>query len=152
MHTPSHSAPAPAEDALRRADLRVTAQRVAVYRMLIEHPHSSADAVFGRIRETVPGIALPSVHNVLGDLVSADIVRRVSLPDSDRALYELAEPANNHHHVQCVMCGVVKDVDCAVGHAPCLTPAQDHGMRVLEAAVTFRAICSDCERKSSSND
>lgn len=145
MHT--HATPAPAEEALRRADLRVTAQRVAIYRALADHPHSSADVVFAQVRETVPGIALPSVHNVLGDLVSAGIVRRVSLPDSDRALYELAEPADNHHHVQCVMCGSVQDVECAVGHAPCLTPSDNHGMRVLEATVTFRAICSECERK-----
>lgn len=147
MHTHPHAIPAPAEEALRRADLRVTAQRVAIYRTLAEHPHSSADVVFTQVREDVPGIALPSVHNVLGDLVSAGIVRRVSLPDSDRALYELAEPANNHHHVQCIMCGSVQDVECAVGHAPCLTPSHDHGMRVLEATVTFRAICSECERK-----
>lgn len=152
MHSHPHVAPAPAEEALRGAELRVTAQRVAVYRALAMHPHSSADAVFGQVREAVPGIALPSVHNVLGDLVSANVVRRVSLPDSDRALYELAQPADNHHHVQCVVCGSVQDVECAAGHAPCLTPSQSHGMRVLEATVTFRAICSECERKSSSND
>ena len=147
MHSSAHPAPAPAEDALRRADLRVTAQRAAVYRALAEHPHSSADVVFSLVREDVPGIALPSVHNVLGDLVTAHIVRRISLPDSDRALYELSVPADNHHHVQCVMCGRVEDVDCAIGHAPCLTPSENHGMRVLEATVTFRAICSTCERK-----
>ncbi|MBV0894346.1 Fur family transcriptional regulator [Microbacterium sp. NC79] len=147
MHRHQQITPALAEDALRRANLRVTAQRVAVYRTLAEHPHSSADVVFSQVRESVPGIALPSVHNVLGDLVSADLVRRVSLPDGDRALYELAEPADNHHHVQCVVCGSVQDVECAVGHAPCLTPSDNHGMRVLEATVTFRAICSECERK-----
>ena len=152
MHSHPHMVPAPAEDALRRADLRVTAQRVAVYRALAERPHSSADVVFAHVREIVPGIALPSVHNVLGDLAAAGIVRRVSLPDSDRAFYELAQPADNHHHIQCVVCGTVEDVECAVGHAPCLLPSQNHGMRVLEATVTFRAICSDCERKSSSND
>lgn len=139
----------PAPDALRGAGLRVTAQRVAVYNALASTPHSSADALFMAIRDAVPGIALPTVHGVLGDLTSAAIVRRVSLPDGDRALYELQEPANNHHHMQCIECGRVEDVPCAIGHAPCLNPSDDHGMRVLEATVTFRAICTQCERKSS---
>ncbi|MCD2499762.1 Fur family transcriptional regulator [Microbacterium nymphoidis] len=130
---------------LRGAGLRVTAQRVAVYTALATHPHASVDAIHGAIRDAVPGIALPTVHGVVGDLTDAGIVRRVSLPDADRALYEL-EYVDNHHHLQCIVCGRVEDVECTVGHAPCLIPSQDHGMRVLEATVTFRAICSDCER------
>ena len=70
---------------------------------------------------------------------------RLRTDATDRALYEL-EFVDNHHHLQCIVCGRVEDVECSVGHAPCLIPSRDHGMRVLEATVTFRAICSDCER------
>ena len=134
------------EESLRGAGLRVTAQRVAVISALAAHPHSAVDTLHEAVRDSVPGIALPTVHSVVGDLTAAGLVRRVSLPDTGHALYELEYELDNHHHLQCITCGRVEDVPCAVGHAPCLTPSQDHGMRVLEAAVTFRAICSDCER------
>jgi len=74
-------------------------------------------------------------------------VQRVNLPDVGSALYELRSD-DNHHHVQCVSCGRVEDVSCAIGAAPCLHPSHDHGMRILEAAVTYRALCHECERNS----
>lgn len=136
-----------APERLRAAGLRVTVQRVAVLDALIAHPHASAETVYSRLRDDLSGLALPTVHGILNDLTDARIVRRVSLPDAASALYEVQDAFDNHHHLQCVECGRVEDVACAVGEAPCLHPSHDHGMRILEASVTYRAMCSDCERK-----
>lgn len=136
-----------APERLRAAGLRVTVQRVAVLNALTSHPHASADSVHLSLRDTLSGLALPTVHGILGDLTDAGIVRRVNLPDAASALYEVQHADDNHHHLQCVECGRVEDVACAIGAAPCLHPSHDHGMRILEASVTYRAICSDCERK-----
>jgi len=133
---------------LRAAGLRVTVQRTTVLEALRARPHSSAETIFAAVRTEIPGIALPTVHSILGDLTAGGLVRRVSLPDVGSALYELQHGDDNHHHVQCIGCGRVEDVACAVGAAPCLHPSHDHGMRILEAAVTYRALCSECERKS----
>ena len=132
---------------LRGAGLRVTTQRVHVLDALHRHPHSSADTIFAGIRDHLPGIAAGTVHGILNDLTDAGVVRRVSLPDIGSALYEL-HTDDNHHHLQCVGCGRVEDVACAVGAAPCLHPSHDHGMRILEAAVTYRALCPECERNA----
>jgi Fur family ferric uptake transcriptional regulator len=134
-------------DRLRAAGLRVTLPRVAVLEALQSRPHASADTVHSLLRERHSSVALPTVHGILGDLTDAGVVRRVSLPDAGSALYEVQDEFDNHHHLQCVECGRVEDVACAVGEAPCLHPSHDHGMRILEATVTYRAICSDCERK-----
>lgn len=142
VHTPHDAAVS-----LRRAGLRVTAQRVAVLDLLAQHPHASADALFEHAKTALPGIALPTIHGIVNDLTAARIVRRVNLPDVSSALYEIQHHDDNHHHMQCVDCGRVEDVACAVGAAPCLAPSHDHGMRLLEAAVTYRALCPQCERK-----
>jgi len=131
---------------LRAAGLRVTAQRAAVLEALHASPHAAVDLLHAAVRERVPGIALQTVHGVVNDLTDAGLIRRVSLPGAPSALYELHRADDNHHHVQCISCGRVEDVECAVGAAPCLHPSHDHGMRVLEANVTFRAICAECER------
>jgi len=139
--------PQASPERLRAAGLRVTVQRVAVLDALAVRPHASAETVFSALREELSGVALPTVHGILGDLTGAGLVRRVSLPDAGSALYEVQDAFDNHHHLQCIECGRVEDVACAVGEAPCLHPSHDHGMRILEASVTYRAICSDCERK-----
>lgn len=147
--SPSHAGASPhAESALRGAGLRVTSQRAAVVDALADLPHTSVERLHDAVAQTVPGIALPTVHAVVNDLTRAGVVRRVSLPEASSALYELDDQHDNHHHLQCVACGRVEDVPCVVGETPCLTPADSRGMRVLEAQVTFRAVCADCERIS----
>jgi Fur family ferric uptake transcriptional regulator len=44
----------------------------------------------------------------------------------------------------CRRCGSVTDVDCVVGQAPCLEPADAAGFQVDEADVTFWGTCPDC--------
>lgn len=143
MTIPATSEPA-APDMLRRAGLRVTAQRTAVLDALSGTGHAAVDELHERVQDRIPGIALQTVHGIVNDLTAAGIAQRVSLPGATSALYELAR-GDNHHHVQCVVCGRVEDVECVVGEAPCLAPSDTHDMRILEAAITFRGICSDCE-------
>lgn len=104
---------------LRAAGLRVTVQRIAVLQALALAPHSPADRIHTAVEGS--GIALPTVHAILGDLATAGIIRRVSLPDADRALFEV-EPDDNHHHMQCVRCGRLEVVACAVGASPACIP------------------------------
>ncbi|HEX5298574.1 MAG TPA: transcriptional repressor, partial [Streptosporangiaceae bacterium] len=51
--------------------------------------------------------------------------------------------------VVCRSCGVVADVDCAVGEAPCLTASDDQGFAIDEADVTYWGLCPDCSSRSS---
>ena len=39
------------------------------------------------------------------------------------------------------------DVDCAVGAAPCLTPADDSGYEIDEAEVIYWGLCPECLAK-----
>ena len=59
------------------------------------------------------------------------------------ARYE-SRVGDNHHHVVCRVCGIIGDVDCAVGDAPCLTPSDDGGFAVDEAEVIYWGLCPDC--------
>ena len=129
---------------LRGRGLRATAQRMAVLEFLHDHPHSDAETVFQAIRPALPTVSLQAVHLIVQDLSGKDLIRRISLPDSASARYE-TRIEDNHHHIQCIHCGRIKDVDCVVGHAPCLEPDDTHGMRIIEASIVFRGICQDCD-------
>ncbi|WP_138417944.1 Fur family transcriptional regulator [Sinomonas gamaensis] len=133
--------------ALREHGRRVTRQRLAVLDAVDRHPHSSADAILASAREDLPELTPQSVYVVLGDLTDLGMLRRFEPPHSP-ALYE-TRVGDNHHHAICSVCGRVEDVDCAVGHAPCLTPSDAHGMTIMIADVTYVGVCSDCAAKAS---
>ena len=79
---------------------------------------------------------------MLRALTDAGLVRRIQ-PAGAIARYE-ARVGDNHHHVVCRSCGAIADVDCAVGHAPCLTASDDHGFVVDEAEVVYWGTCPAC--------
>lgn len=129
---------------LRAKGLRATTQRIAALSFLHCHPHADADTIFQGVRQDIPTLSLQAVHIMVQDLSRIGLIRRISPPDSASALYE-TRIEDNHHHIQCIQCGRIEDIDCAIGHAPCLEPSQTHGMRIIEASVVFRGICQSCE-------
>ncbi|MBT1001196.1 transcriptional repressor [Paenarthrobacter sp. DKR-5] len=131
--------------ALRAAGRRVTRQRLAVLGVLERTPHLEAEAVLREARHALPDLTLQSVYVILTDLTNSGLLRRIEPPHSP-ARYE-TRVGDNHHHAICTSCGRVEDVDCAVGHAPCLTPSWTPGSRPMTihvAEVLYQGVCSDC--------
>ena len=130
------------EDALRARGLRVTRPRLAVVAALERAPHADTDTVAELARDTLGAVSIQAVYDVLRVLTDAGLVRRIE-PAGSPARYEL-RVGDNHHHVVCRSCGVIADVDCAVGHRPCLTGSDSHGFVIDEAEVTFWGLCPTC--------
>ncbi|MCR8671524.1 Fur family transcriptional regulator [Agrococcus sp. HG114] len=127
---------------LRERGLRVTQGRLAVLDALARQPHADADAVHRALAAAGHETSVQSVHNVLGDLTSAGVLRRFE-PERSAARYE-RRIDDNHHHALCRVCGRVDDVDCVVGAAPCLHADAPPGFAVDTAEVTFVGVCADC--------
>ncbi|GAA3845125.1 Fur family transcriptional regulator [Streptomyces coacervatus] len=127
---------------LRGAGLRVTAARVALLETVREGDHLGVEAIASGVRERVGHISLQAVYEALHALTTAGLVRRIEPPGSP-ARFE-GRVGDNHHHLVCRTCGAVFDVDCAVGHAPCLTASDDRGFAIDEAEVIYWGLCPDC--------
>jgi Fur family transcriptional regulator, stress-responsive regulator len=136
------------ERLLRAAALRVTRPRVAVLSAVYDHPHADTDQLIGVARRELGAVSHQAVYDVLRALTAAGLVRRIE-PAGSVPRYE-SRVADNHHHVVCRLCGVVADVDCAVGTTPCLTASDDHGFAIDEAEVTYWGLCPDCFAEESS--
>ena len=130
------------ERMLRGASLRVTRPRVAVLAAVHDHPHADTGSIVGLVREDLGEVSLQAVYDVLRALTGAGLVRRIHPPGSV-ARYE-SRVGDNHHHAVCRSCGAIADVDCAVGTAPCLTAADDHGYALDEAEVIYWGTCPRC--------
>jgi len=107
-----------------------------------ERNHPGTDEIARIARARVGHLSLQGVYEALGALTGAGLVRRIE-PAGSPARYE-ARIADNHHHIVCRRCGLITDVDCAVGTAPCLEPAADAGYLIDEAEVTFWGLCLRC--------
>ena len=131
------------EHELHEAGLRVTAGRVALLDTLERAPHSNALTLHGLLSAADATTSIQSVHNVLADLTAAGLLRKIE-PANSAARYE-RRIDDNHHHIVCTSCGAIADVDCVVGHAPCLTPSDTAGFALASAEVTFWGLCAPCQ-------
>ncbi|GAD86029.1 Fur family transcriptional regulator [Nocardia asteroides] len=127
---------------LRGVSLRVTAPRVAVLAAVHEHPHADTDSIIRAVRSRLSVVSHQAVYDSLRTLTAAGLLRCIQ-PRGLVARYE-SRVGDNHHHLICRACGVIADVDCEIGAAPCLTPAQDHGFVVDEAEVVYWGLCPAC--------
>jgi Fur family transcriptional regulator, stress-responsive regulator len=129
-------------DRLRQAGLRVTAARLAIMQTVREGDHLDVDGVHRGVLDRVGQVSLQAVYDSLHALHRNGLVRRIE-PAGSPARFE-ARVGDNHHHLVCRGCAKVTDVDCAVGHAPCLEPAYSAGYAIDEADVTYWGVCPDC--------
>jgi Fe2+ or Zn2+ uptake regulation protein len=127
---------------LREAGLRVTAARLAILQTVREGDHLDVDAIHRGVRDRVGQVSLQAVYDSLNALHRGGLLRRIE-PAGSPTRYE-TRVGDNHHHLVCRQCGKVTDVDCAVGHAPCLDPVCDAGYVVDEADVTYWGVCPGC--------
>ena len=132
---------------LRGAGLRVTAVRVALLETVRGGDHLGVEAIASGVRDRIGHVSLQAVYEALNALSDAGLVRRIE-PAGGAARFE-GRVGDNHHHVVCRSCGVIADVDCAVGEAPCLTASEDHGFSIDEAEVIYWGLCPACSARSS---
>jgi Fur family transcriptional regulator, stress-responsive regulator len=132
---------------LRGAGLRVTAARVALLETVRAGDHLGVEAIAAGVRDRVGYVSLQAVYDALHALTAAGLIRRIEPADSP-ARFE-GRVGDNHHHVVCRSCGVLADVDCAVGEAPCLTASDDRGFSIDEAEVVYWGLCPSCATPAS---
>lgn len=133
----------PAAAQIRSRGLRATASRVAIFDAVVglgDHP--DAKSVLHRVRAQTGAVSMQAVYDGLQVLTEAGMLRRIE-PAGSPARFE-PRVGDNHHHAICRVCGVTRDVDCAVGATPCLQPDDASGFEIDEAEVIYWGLCPDC--------
>ena len=126
----------------RGTNLKITPQRMAVYKALLESvEHPSAEVVFRQVRKTFPSISFDTVNRTL--LTLSDIgVAFVVEGSGDAKRFDAN--LKNHQHFKCVKCKRIIDFhheafDCI--HIPeNLMP----GFTVLKKTVYLEGYCDLC--------
>ena len=128
---------------LRDRGWRLTPQRRVVAEVLAgDHVHLTAEAVYTRAQQLLPEISLATVYNALNELVDMGEVLEISTGDGPKRYDTNATAA--HHHLYCVGCGDLRDVNPRGTDALSLMPSQQHGYELLDVDIVFRGRCPDC--------
>jgi Fe2+ or Zn2+ uptake regulation protein len=97
---------------LNRGNQRRTPNRMAIVEALRSSPRP---LTIPEILDRRPGLAQSSVYRNLVVLEQAGVVHRI-VTEHEFARFELAEDlTGHHHHLICVQCGLVEDVDAPAG-------------------------------------
>ncbi|MGC8795051.1 MAG: Fur family transcriptional regulator [Bryobacteraceae bacterium] len=133
------------EAACRSHGLPLTVQRRAVLEALASRRDlPTADLVYEDVARRLPGVSRATVYRVLEVMVRAGVVRKVWYAGA-AARFEV--PHRRHHHLVCVVCDRVVDVDNpALDRLP--GPGRDaRGFRLLDYSVQFMGVCPECAGK-----
>src|SRR4051812_49784803 len=127
---------------LRERGQRVTPQRLAIARTVRElDRHTTAETVFARVSEQMPGVSLPTVYATLDLLEELGLLRRVPT-EAGTAVFD--PRTEDHHHLVCRRCGDIMDVDAPVDRAGVLAAARRQGFAPDDAQVVIRGVCATC--------
>ena len=133
------------EEKCRKMGLKVTPQRVVIYRELIgsdEHP--SAEMLFERVRKTLPSISLDTVNRTLVTLSQKGLAY-VLEGSGDARRYDGG--LSNHQHFRCIKCKRILDFH----HEPFDDIQLPEGIlkdcTVLRKTVYIEGICNLCSEE-----
>jgi Fur family peroxide stress response transcriptional regulator len=127
----------------RQAGLKLTPQRLAVYRVLMaskEHP--SAEMVCQRIRKEMPSISLDTVNRTLLTLTKIGIAFVV---EGTGQVRRFDGNLNDHQHFRCVRCKRVIDFHCDQFDNMVVPEEVSSTFRILRTTVYVEGICKNCQ-------
>lgn len=129
---------------LRSNGFRRSAAREAILKLLeCAHSPLSAPDIERRLASGRRSFNKTTVYRELDVLRTAGYVSELTLRN-DKALYELSGP--HHHHLVCVGCGMVRDVD--VREDPWEREERrlerKEGFRIFDHSLEFSGLCAGC--------
>jgi len=126
----------------RQANLKVTPQRIAIFKELIKSEnHPSADNIFKSIKTELPHISFDTVNRTLLTFTEIGIV---DIVESFSGARRFDPNYKDHHHIHCVKCGDIVDFyndDFSSIEVP---DSIKQKYNIISKRVVLNVVCSKC--------
>lgn len=130
---------------LRAHGVRLTAQRALILEDLYHHPgHCTADAIFGRVSQNLPGLNRATVYRTLEFLRDAGVLTASSGPEGINRYELLHGAAQQHHHLHCRGCGAELPLEAEPIDALKAAIARCYGFRAELDHLYINGLCAAC--------
>ena len=125
---------------------RMTKQREIILeeiKMSVSHP--TADEIYESVRKRLPKISLGTVYRNLDILASCGMIRKL---DPGRTQMRFDGNLSEHHHLTCMRCNRIEDLDFEVSHDPLKNLEKVMGnltkYGIFGHKLEFFGLCSTC--------
>lgn len=133
-------------DLCHRYDLAATHQRQVIYETVLSlHGHPSPEVIYAKVRKKIPSISLATVYKNLRTFIDSGMLREVSLHHGS---LRVESNQTTHHHLVCVECKSITDLDEAGIDPVRLRQKLPSGFQVRRIAVDVLGICPDCSARA----
>ena len=146
MNTDSPSVE-PAEIALlKQARLRLTPQRLAILRELMQHDHPTVAQVYDAVRQQFPTLGLATVYATINTLAERGLLR--ALPFTDAVRYDVN--VNPHANLVCTRCHRIRDFAGGDDVLAVLREraSAESGFQLQAERIDLLGLCLDCQEAS----
>lgn len=128
---------------IREHGLKSTRQRDEIAHWFFHHKgHLSAEQIYRRVKETVPGIGFSTVYRTMKLLVEAGLVSERHFGDGE-ALYE--NLTNHHDHCICTSCGKIIEFEDEAIEALQRAVAERQGFLLTSHKMELYGLCASCQ-------
>jgi Fur family transcriptional regulator, peroxide stress response regulator len=123
--------------------LKVTPQRSLIFEELSKaKDHPGADAIYKRVRKTMPNISFDTVYRTLLLFTEKGMV---SLVEGYGEQKRFEPNDDNHHHCRCIKCHSIIDF-CNDSYDAIQVPAElSKHFQVINKRVVLEGVCSKCK-------
>lgn len=123
-------------------DLGLTKQRQTVLRAIRESDkHLTANEVFDRARQILPGISFATVYNSLNYLKKEGLISEIRF-GTDANLYD--RKLTRHDHAICNNCGKLVDLELSIPRKLLEEAANRSKFKPETIELTLRGLCPEC--------
>ncbi len=130
----------------RKVGLRITPQRTAIYKTLLESSeHPSVEMVFRKVREVFPCISLDTVNRTLLTLSEMDAA---SVVEGSGNAKRFDGNLDSHQHFKCIKCERIIDFYHKPFDNISVPKSLGRKLIILRKTVYFEGICDLCAKKS----
>ena len=144
------NAPSPAShetrliETLRKAQLRLTPQRLAICRFLADTDlHPTAQDVYRFLKPDYPSLSLATVYNTLDALVSLGAIHMLGDAGDDAIHYDAnTEP---HINLMCIHCHRITDLPSPTVAMLEQEASSQSGYQILGTRVIYYGVCPECQ-------
>jgi len=128
-------------DELRRHNLKVTPQRLAISDALHSYGHINIDALYEMMLKKFNSISLATIYKNINIMQENSFIQEVKIPQN-KSVYELTK--SNHSHLVCTKCGEVEDINLNINTI--INEANSNkNFEISKADIVLSGICEKCQ-------
>jgi len=125
-------------------DLGLTKQREVVLQVIREEKeHLTANEVFDKAKQLLPGISFATVYNSLRFLKEAGLIAEISFGNGASRFDSMT---SRHDHAICTKCGKLVDIELDLPAELVSLAAEFSRFKPESIELTLRGLCPDCNQ------